>query len=342
MNPKAEISVISPHSNAPQNIVPNPPTSPDALSIVHDFEASIVDCYREGPEGREKVTFVRRSASVFDVLYGLGPSALMDSVTPKTLATTSTPRAFRWIHLPTVNLEWIEDLMYKIQFPVEQAVLDNVWKSYQLRGSTPHSYSFDPLCQILPNRSNASSGEDSNKIILVQMPFLSYETSESLLRMTRAIRTLQGPEWAPIRPEISQHERLAKAYMSASNPGRRWSDPPLRIQRTLDQFFDPTEEDTEYKDQDQLIMRASAQKDYPMATLAVVDQMVLWTDGISVISSFPQRLQQGDFDTFSFINASLTQGLPCKSAHDLAALITAGCTDLLNSFRICNISDHVI
>ena len=117
------------------------------------------------------------------------------------------------------------------------------------------------------------------------MPFLSYETFESFGKMTAAIQNLQDLGSPPSGSEISLQERLAKAYMSASNPGRRWRDPPLRIQRTLDQFLDPLMEDTRNKDFDQLVLRAARQatqgltRGHTEGTLAVVDQMLLWTDG---------------------------------------------------------------
>ena len=117
------------------------------------------------------------------------------------------------------------------------------------------------------------------------MPFLSCETFESFGKMTAAIQNLQDLRSPPNGSEISLQERLAKAYMSASNPGRRWSDPPLRIQRTLDQFLDPLMEDTRNKDFDQVVLRTAHQaaqgstQAHTKGTLVVVDQLLLWTDG---------------------------------------------------------------
>ena len=55
----------------------------------------------------------------------------------------------------------------------------------------------------------------------------------------------------------------------------------------------------------------------------------------SVISSSPQRWQQGKFETSQFIQDYLARGQRpvCKSVYDLVALITACCTDLLYAIR---------
>ncbi|EPE31753.1 Ankyrin repeat-containing protein [Glarea lozoyensis ATCC 20868] len=68
----------------------------DELKACHGFEASIVDFHIQGREHRVQMT-----ASVYDVLYGRGPEAIMGST--KNAEMTGDQPSFRWYHLPANN-----------------------------------------------------------------------------------------------------------------------------------------------------------------------------------------------------------------------------------------------
>lgn len=76
---------------------PKSPLAADALDALKAFKASITDFFVEDQE----VTTEKKLASVYDVLYGCGPSALMNFMGSS--AIDKKP-SFRWIHLPANNV----------------------------------------------------------------------------------------------------------------------------------------------------------------------------------------------------------------------------------------------
>jgi len=118
--------------------------SPNARGACKGFQATVVDF------GMEKRPMNHNKHSVFDLLYG------MDEKTQKPLVTTLVRNipakpAFRWIHLPTNNMSWVEALITK-HF-VENSASDvegfkAVEKSFgqSHHGPTVHSHFMRPLC----------------------------------------------------------------------------------------------------------------------------------------------------------------------------------------------------
>ena len=119
--------------------------STTAYGACKGFQATVVDF------GMENRPMNHIKYSVFDLLYG------RDEKTAKPLVTTLVRNIpakpnFRWIHLPTNNMAWVEALLTK-QF-VENSASDvegfkALEKSFgQLhRGPTVHSHFQRPLCQ---------------------------------------------------------------------------------------------------------------------------------------------------------------------------------------------------
>ncbi len=74
-----------------------PADQPDKLTACHGFEATIVDFFVRDSEQRIQV-----SSSIYEILYGKGPEAIMNSA-KGTTSSGEEPR-FRWYHLPANNV----------------------------------------------------------------------------------------------------------------------------------------------------------------------------------------------------------------------------------------------
>ncbi|KAG8530261.1 uncharacterized protein KY384_004762 [Bacidia gigantensis] len=137
--------------------------SESAQGACKGFQATVVDF------GMEHRPMNHTKHSVFDVLYGWDEKREKPLVTTLTRNIPAKP-TFRWIHLPTNNMTWVEALMTK-HF-VENSARDVegfkvLEKSFgQLhRGPTVHSHFMRPLCQRMPpTERNPPSAEvsDSN------------------------------------------------------------------------------------------------------------------------------------------------------------------------------------
>ena len=119
-----------------------------AKGACEGFQATVVDF------GMEHRPMNHTKHSVFDVLYG------WDEKTSKPLVTTLTKNVpakpkFRWIHLPSNNMTWVETLLTK-HFVENRAhdvegfkVLEKSFVQLH-RGPTVHSHFMRPMCQRMP------------------------------------------------------------------------------------------------------------------------------------------------------------------------------------------------
>ncbi|KAL8996164.1 MAG: hypothetical protein Q9169_004274 [Polycauliona sp. 2 TL-2023] len=109
------------------------------------FQATVVDF------GMEHRPMNHRKHSVFDVLYGWDEDKQKPLVTTLARNVPAKP-AFRWIHLPTNNLAWVETLVTK-HFIEDSASDVDGFKAIekllgqQHQGPTVHSFFMRPLCQ---------------------------------------------------------------------------------------------------------------------------------------------------------------------------------------------------
>ncbi|KAI4242493.1 MAG: hypothetical protein L6R42_011004, partial [Xanthoria sp. 1 TBL-2021] len=135
-----------------------------ARAACDGFQATVVDF------GMEHRPMNHRKYSVFDVLYGWDDDKQKPAVTTLSRNVPAKP-AFRWIHLPTNNLAWVETLLTK-HFIEDSASDVDGFKALekllgqQHRGPTVHSFFMRPLCQRMqPTGKNipasTSSGHDS-------------------------------------------------------------------------------------------------------------------------------------------------------------------------------------
>ncbi|KAL8677445.1 MAG: hypothetical protein Q9186_006131 [Xanthomendoza sp. 1 TL-2023] len=119
--------------------------SPPALEACRGFQATVVDF------GMEHRHMNHRKHSVFDVLYGWDEDRQKPTVTTLVRNVPAKP-AFRWIHLPTNNLAWVETLITKHFIENSASDVDGFKALEKLlgqqhRGPTVHSFFMRPLCQ---------------------------------------------------------------------------------------------------------------------------------------------------------------------------------------------------
>lgn len=116
-----------------------------AREACHGFQATVVDF------GMEHRHMNHRKHSVFDVLYGWDEDRQKPTVTTLARNVSAKP-AFRWIHLPTNNLAWVETLITKHFIENSASDVDGFKALEKLlgqqhRGPTVHSFFMRPLCQ---------------------------------------------------------------------------------------------------------------------------------------------------------------------------------------------------
>ncbi|TVY16365.1 Ankyrin repeat domain-containing protein [Lachnellula arida] len=179
--------------------VPSLPATEDQfnrLKACRGFEATIVDFFVGGCEER-----VPLSASVFDILYGIGPEAIMGKdKDPKILGTRPS---FRWYHLPANNA-LVSRLVAERKSGA--AMLDDDLKSSlglsnasgrQYQASTAHSSFMRPLCRA------------------VKIPFLHFETHDAYEEMISIISEVKyeienGRDLPPTSTEEAKRVRKSR------------------------------------------------------------------------------------------------------------------------------------
>ena len=124
--------------------------SETARGACKGFKATIVDF---GMETRP-MNHITPSPSVYDVLYGWDDAKEKPLFTTLTRKVAAKPK-FRWIHLPTNNMSWVETLVTK-HFVENQAKDVEAFKLLEKsfvqlhRGPTLHSHFMRPHCSRMP------------------------------------------------------------------------------------------------------------------------------------------------------------------------------------------------
>ncbi|KAE9366832.1 hypothetical protein N431DRAFT_384803 [Stipitochalara longipes BDJ] len=159
----------------------------------HGFEATITDFFLGDREERIQV-----SASIYDVLYGKGAEAIMDSEKGSMMGEQQLQ--FRWYHLPANNIEWVEALISRIfaEQNVGSVSLDDELKSKlgltstagrQYRTLTAQSSFMRPMCQYFPTSK-------ADQLVLF-MPYLHFETLRGYQEMAHHISVTRAPPGPP-------------------------------------------------------------------------------------------------------------------------------------------------
>ncbi|KAI0840804.1 hypothetical protein F5Y06DRAFT_261804 [Hypoxylon sp. FL0890] len=161
----------------------------DKMVACHGFQISIIDFFIEESERR-----IETSASVYEVLYGKGPAALMKEATPPS-ASGKSP-SFRWYHLPANNLEWVEVLLKRHLSETGRmsSGLSEEEKSQleicRLQGvhhsGTVYSTAKRPGCHAVKKKLCDYTNDDIYQLASF-VPFLHFETNQALLFMSDAI-----------------------------------------------------------------------------------------------------------------------------------------------------------
>lgn len=122
--------------------------STEARIACEGFQATVVDF------GMEHRPMNHKKYSIFDVLYGWNDAREKPTVTTLVRNIPAKP-AFRWIHLPTNNIAWVETLLTKYFIENSASDVDGFKALEKLlgqqhRGPTVHSFFMRPQCQRMP------------------------------------------------------------------------------------------------------------------------------------------------------------------------------------------------
>ncbi|KAL8734987.1 MAG: hypothetical protein Q9166_001112 [cf. Caloplaca sp. 2 TL-2023] len=178
--------------------------SPAAQEACNGFQATVVDF------GMEHRAMNHKKYSMFDLLYGWEQDRQKPTVTTLARNVPAKP-AFRWIHVPTNNIAWVETLITKHFIENHARDVDGFKALEKLlgqqhRGPTVHSFFMRPLCQrIQPTgKDPVTTPEDSKTESESQTPILIFPDQEN-----DSTREQKAPT-QKVDKKITQGERMSK------------------------------------------------------------------------------------------------------------------------------------
>ena len=154
-----------------------------------------------------------------------------------------------------------------------------------------------PRCDLVPEDLSALSA--THRDFAISMPYLHWETDENREKMRSVIddvmepgtRTLKGVKisdlklskwgkiWIPVAIKKRRQDLLATEEADETLLRRYLkSERPVHMRRTLDQSYYWTLKDTERRDRDQVVYRATNKHDQipRLPRVVMVDQLWLW------------------------------------------------------------------
>ncbi|KAL1846327.1 hypothetical protein Daus18300_014290 [Diaporthe australafricana] len=320
------------------------------------FTATVVE-FKEFGEKQRKFKH-----SVYDVLYGWNQKNGRPKV-PTWTSSAGAQNDFKWIHLPTNNIAWVETLL--IKWFIESGCRD--LESYKAltkcfeqehRGPLPHANFMRPYCQrisslhpseepgleadLLDIRPSPVRRSESNlsqmtitqrvpggdgKIVLF-MPYLHYETDEGRQKMTDAMKLI-GVADESASSSSSPNMLLLQAYLRGKTK--------IHPRRTLDQFFYHGL-DTSARDRDQVVYRYCENHGH-QRKIFMVDQLWLFILGKDlVVTCFPGRWEHQTRDPLNVLDGIMEEmnaktRPAIRSAYDLAILISSRCSGMFSRHR---------
>ncbi|OJD16063.1 hypothetical protein AJ78_03736 [Emergomyces pasteurianus Ep9510] len=190
-----------------QYTVPVLPTDEvNKLNACQGFEGTIIDFFVEETEQR-----IEKTVSVYDMLYGKGAEAIMNSAKAKKL---DKQRSFRWYHLPANNMEWVEILVNRHfgerdsgvvllseESKSKLALTNGVGQQY--RASASLSSYMRPLCRTIKSQE-LCLGNDRAEQLMLFVPFLHFETHGGYQRMADFLKNQKDEKERAFRD--SQHQ----------------------------------------------------------------------------------------------------------------------------------------
>ncbi|KAK2606495.1 hypothetical protein N8I77_005238 [Diaporthe amygdali] len=307
------------------------------------FTATVVE-FKEFGEKQRKFKH-----SVYDVLYGWNQKNGRPKV-PTWTGTAGAQNDFKWIHLPTNNIAWVETLL--IKWFTESGCRDlegykALTKCFEQehRGPLPHANFMRPYCQrisslnpseepslepdLLDIRPSPVRRSESNlsQMTITQrvpggdgkiMPYLHYETDEGRQKMTDALK-LVGVADEASSSSSSPNMLLLQAYLRGKTK--------IHPRRTLDQFFYHGL-DTSARDRDQVVYRY-CENQGQQRKIFMVDQLWLFILGKDlVVTCFPGRWEHQQRDPLNVLDGIMEEmnaktRPAIRSAYDLAILISS-------------------
>ncbi|KAK1759682.1 hypothetical protein QBC47DRAFT_372787 [Echria macrotheca] len=183
-------------------------------------------------------------------------------------------RKFMWIHTPFTNPIWVRNIFDKLSETQNQNFsklfnYDN-WESKHVHGS--HSQAqpsyVKPSCSLVtadaagspwvpPSFGGRVTPGISPNCLYLYFPYLNFDTYKSIVRRRNLIkRRVSHGRAAPVPQQIADLESLELRVI--------WEhigfDPPLNSRRTLDQFGYPSLQDTNARDDDQMLYKLTKQE----------------------------------------------------------------------------------
>ncbi|PGH34399.1 hypothetical protein GX50_02766 [[Emmonsia] crescens] len=204
----------------------------DKLKACWEFEGTIIDFFLEGTEQR-----IEKTVPVYDMLYGKGAEAIMNSAKEKKM---DKQRSFRWYHLPANNMEWVEILVSR-HFGERHSgavILNEESKSklaltngvgQQYRASATLSSYMRPLCRIVKS-PDLSLGNDRAEQLMLFIPFLHFETHGGYERMAEFLKYEKERALRDSQPQPSKTPSGATRKQPRS---RVFRPPPVRKTDTM-------------------------------------------------------------------------------------------------------------
>jgi len=209
--------------------------------------------------------------TVDDLLYGTrGVDSIVKGKTP------SSHNTCRWYHLPANHLGWAEDLIRKIyesRDADEQKKRDVILRREPFCNDehdhsnpehldpSPQARSLRPLCRNMTLDRDGT--QRLSTALALHVPYAHWDTEENRAEMHHVMEQVREAKKSDIdlgmqrnipdldsiqnNSEWTKNEKLLCAYL--------YNKPPVHPRRTLDQFYYHMLEDTEQRDQDQVITR---------------------------------------------------------------------------------------
>ncbi|OAX79361.1 hypothetical protein ACJ72_06318, partial [Emergomyces africanus] len=207
-----------------------PADEADKLNACQGFEGTIIDFFVEETEQR-----IEKTVSVYDMLYGKGAEAIMNSAKEKKM---DKQHSFRWYHLPANNMEWVEILVSR-HFGERNSglvILSEESKSklaltsgggQQYRASSTLSSYMRPLCRTI-KLPELSPGNDRAEQLMLFVPFLHFETYGGYQRMADFLKTHKVERERALRDSQRQPSRAPSGLTKKRKRPRVPRPPPVR------------------------------------------------------------------------------------------------------------------
>ncbi|OJD27330.1 hypothetical protein ACJ73_01282 [Blastomyces percursus] len=236
-----------------------PADETDKLKACQGFEGTIIDFFVEGTEQR-----IEKTVSVYDILYGKGPAAIMKFAKEKKI---DKQPSFRWYHLPANNMEWVETLVSRHfgERDSSAAILSEESKSklalingvgQQFRASASLSSYMRPLCRTI-NSPDLHLANDTIDQLMLFVPFLHFETHAGYKRMAEFLKYEKDEKEKAMRSDQRPPSKAPPFRPARKRSQSRVARPQPVARTAVSSSYGATTEDTEEPSQSLDIFRGA-------------------------------------------------------------------------------------